>query len=548
MIDLFSDDKSFTLCASNKEARMFRPYNQTEPFLFPPVLEELISAEHPAHMINDLVEKLDLSVLMNRYGDMGQPAYVPKLMLKIILYGFSVGVFSSRKLARACQENLAFKYLAGMETPAFKTFIEFRKRHEEDMKAVFLQTVKLARELGLKTLGAVALDGTKIQADTSKHKAMSYGRMQEEEKRLKEEIGTLLKKADEIDAQEDQEHGAQKDGYSLSKELAFREERLKKIEDAKAALEAREKKDHPDVPIDPKKQISFADTEARCFSKKSDGTHYVYNAQAAVDMKTQVIVENHIEDSVSDAGAVETTLTNMENESEMKPDKVVIDGGYANTQTLESCQRHEVTPVCAASREGKDVSPQPERLENVNAFSYDEKTNIFTCPHGTAFEFDHWNDNNEVATYACRGIPGCTCGCGVKQRVVRVRRSHLARRELQRILVMHKDLYGRRKTTVEPVFGQIKVGMGFRRCFYRGKKKVGSEWNVVCAAFNLKKIAALIKAGVFTDPTLTGSSQLIKAGKSVTTDFYRKFSHGGSLLAHLMTPINFQGASLAHCV
>ena len=534
---------------NNSGGAMFRPYNQSQPFLFPPILEELLPKDHPAHMINDLVEKLDLIVLLNRYTNMGQPAYPPKLMLKIILYGFSVGVFSSRKLARSCHENLAFKYLAGMETPAFKTFIEFRNRHQEDMKGVFLQTVKLAQELGLKTLGAVALDGTKIQADTSKHKAMSHGRMLEEEKRLKDEIETLLKKAEQTDAQEDREHGAEKDGYSLTDELAYREQRLQKIEEARAALEEREKKDHPDVPIDPKKQISFADTEARCFSKTSDGTHYVYNAQVAVDMDTQVIVENHIEDSVSDAGAVEAVLASMETDLGVKPAALVADSGYANTKTLESCQDHQVIPVCAASREGKKtVSTEGVvRFDNLNAFSYDEKANVFACSHGFLFAFDRWDEKEIIATYRCADDPSCSCGRGVRERVVRVRKSHLARREFQRIMVLNKDLYARRKCTVEPVFGQIKSGMGFRRCFYRGRKKVSSEWNVVCAAFNLKKIAALIKAGVFTKPVPMSSPQPIGPAIPIATYFFGLMTHGMRLFKLLVPRINFQSFSLAHC-
>ena len=167
---------------------MFRPYDQKQAFLLPPSLSDFLDESHPAHVINDIVERLDLSRLENRYGHMGQPAYHPRLMLKVTLYGFTVGVFSSRKLQRACQENLAFKYLAGMETPAFKTFIEFRRRHRDDMKTVFVQTVKLARELGMAKLGSVALDGCKLQADTPKPKAMSYGRKLEEGKR----IGELL--------------------------------------------------------------------------------------------------------------------------------------------------------------------------------------------------------------------------------------------------------------------------------------------------------------------------------------------------------------------
>jgi len=280
---------------------VFRPYSQDQMFLLPPSLSDFIHEDHPAHLINELVNGLDLSPLEARYGVMGQPAYAVRLMLKVILYGFTVGVFSSRKLARACQENLAFQYLAGMERPAFKTFIEFRRRHRDDMKGVFVQTVKLAQEMGLVLLGRVALDGSKVTANTSKHKAMSYGRMQEEEKKLQAEIEALLRQADDVDAQEHQDFGGDQDGYSLSGELARREARLKKIQEAKAALEAREAKDHPGEPIDPKKQISFADKDARCFAKKGEGARYVYNPQVAVDMDSQIIVENHIEDSVSDA-------------------------------------------------------------------------------------------------------------------------------------------------------------------------------------------------------------------------------------------------------
>jgi len=332
---------------------MFRSYDQDQPFLLPPSLQDFVDEGHPAHLINDLVEQLDLTDLELRYGNLGQPAYHPRLMVKVILYGFTVGIFSSRKLQRACQENLAFKYLAGMETPAFRTFIGFRQRHREEMKAVFVQTVKLARSLGLARLGAVALDGTKLEANTSKHKAMSYGRMLEEEKRLKAEIEQLLEMADVTDAQEDEEYGAETDGYEVGEELARRQQRLRKIREAKAALEAREQGEHPGEPIGPKKQVSFADHDARCFAKPGDGTRYVYNAQAAVDMDSQIIVANQIEDSVSDAQAVEPVLESMEQELGQVPRTLVTDAGYGNKDTLDSCRKRGVTPVCATTREGK---------------------------------------------------------------------------------------------------------------------------------------------------------------------------------------------------
>lgn len=476
---------------------MFRPYDQKQAFLLPPSLSDFLNEDHPAHMINDIVDRLDLTRLEMRYGNMGQPAYHPRLMLKVILYGFTVGTFSSRKLQRACDENLAFKFLAGMETPAFKTFIEFRKRHREDMKSVFVQTVKLARVLGFAKLGAVALDGCKIDADTSKHKAMSHGRMLQEERKLKAEIEDLLQRAEKTDASEDAEHGQDGDGYRLSEELSRREERLAKIEEAKAALEARESEDHPEDEIDPKKQISFADHDARCHNKKGDGARYVYNAQAAVDMDSQIIVENHIEDSVQDANAAGPALGNMKAELGTVPEQLVADAGYGYSGTLESCRDHEVVPLCATGREGGDE----KAAGKLDAFSYAPDQDRFVCPHGQSFGFDHGLDDGRKI-YRSVGMMGCGC-CDYANRdgrgVFTVKPGHFARRELRRIMAEpgHREIYRRRKCTVEPVFGQIQVGMGFTRFFYRGRRKVGDEWNLVCAAFNVKKMAALMrKTGV----------------------------------------------------
>jgi len=472
---------------------MFRSYDQNQSFLLPPSLHDFVDEGHPAHLVNDLVEQLDLTALEAHYGNLGQPAYHPRLMLKVILYGFSVGIFSSRKLQRACQENLAFKYLAGMETPAFRTFIEFRQRHRKDMKAVFVQTVRLARALGLARLGAVALDGSKVEANTSKHKAMSYGRMLAEEKRLKAEIEHLLQTAEVTDEQEDEAYGPETDGYHVGEELVRRQQRLKKLAEAKAALEAREKREHPGEPINPKKQVSFADHDARCFTKPGDGTRYVYNAQAAVDMDSQIIVANHVEDSVSDAHAAESVLEDMEQELDQVPEALVTDAGYGNKNTLDSCQRRGVTPVCATTREGKD----DQESGKLDRLSYDQDQDRFTCPHGHAFVFTHEHPPSETRTYKTPEPVPCTCGhreTADGREVISVGQGHLAKRALQRILDEpgHRELYRRRKCTAEPPFGQIKAGMGFRRFLYRGRQNVDSEWNLVCAALNIKKIAALL--------------------------------------------------------
>ena len=472
---------------------MFRRYDQGQPFLLPLSLQDFVEEGHPAHVINDLVDQLDMRVLEARYGNLGQPAYHPRLMLKVILYGFTVGTFSSRKLQRACQENLSFKYLAGMATAVFRTFIEFRQRHRDDMEEVFMHTAQLARELGLARLGAVALDGSKVEANTSKHKAMSYGRMQEEEAKLKAEIEKLLETANAIDIQEDQEYGSEVDGYRVSEELARREQRLTKIKKAKVALEEREQREHAGEPIDPKKQISFADHDARCFAKQGEGTRYVYNAQAAVDMDSQVIVANHIENSVSDAHAAEPVLERMEQDLAL-PRKLVTDAGYGNKDTLDSCQERGVTPVCATRREGKEDKDSGK----LDRFSYDWDQDSLACHHGHVFVFAHEHPTDGTRTYKSLEPVPCTCGHYETvdgREVIRVGQSHLAKRELRRIMGEpgHSELYRRRKCTVEPVFGQIKAGMGFRQSYYRGLRNVRSEWNLVCAVFNLQKIAVLIR-------------------------------------------------------
>jgi transposase len=474
---------------------MFRAYEQDQEFLLPPSLHDFIGESHPAHLVNDIVERLDLSALTERYGLIGQPAYPPRLMLKVILYGFSVGIFSSRKLQRACEENLAFKFLAGMETPAFKTFIEFRQRHREDMKAVFVETVKLARELGLAKLGAVALDGTKMEANTSKHKAMNYGRMLEEEKRLKAEITAMLDAAEAADAKEDEEEGPGSDGYNLSEELALKEKRLAKIEAAKRALEERENRAHAGKPIEANKSISFADKDARCFRKKSEGTEYVYNSQAAVDMESQVIVGNHIEDAVVDEKAAELALKGIKEDLGTCPDKLVMDAGYGNQHTLQSCEKRGVVPVCAISREGKAPAPMP-----LDDWAYERERDRFICRHGSIFDFDRFHEKTGKRIY--RSAERTSCGCSQWQgkegrRFLAVKQWFWARRELRRIMEEdgHQALYRRRKCTVEPVFGQIREAMGFGRYYYRGKEKVRSEWNLVCAAFNIRKIAGWMMKG-----------------------------------------------------
>jgi len=305
-------------------------------------------------------------------------------------------------------------------------------------------------------------------------------------------------------------------------------------------LEAGEAKDHPGETIDVKKQISFADQDARCFSKGSDGTRYVHNAQAAVDMDSQIILENHIENTVSDARAAGTTIQAMKETLGGVPTALVADSGYANKTTLAACEAEGVTPVCSPGREGHEATE--DKREGLEAFSYDAPKDEFCCPHGRVYTFDGGGGGTTAKMYRSEAGPACGCGRLTKGggSVLRVRASHSARRTFYRLLDVPENqaLYRRRKCTVEPVFGQIKFGMGFQRFLHRGARKVWGEWNMVCAAFNLRKMGALMKAkgpgrGATTPPP--GAPGL---GRSVSRGLSRFLAHCRRLCGSLLAPIN----------
>ena len=283
-------------------SKTFRPYEPDQTFLMPASLQDWLPREHLAYFISDVVEHLDLWAIVGRYAgeERGYPPYHPRMMVKVLLYAYCVGVPSSRKIARRLQEDIAFRVLAANNTPDFRTVSDFRKGHLKALAGLFVQVLKLCQKAGLVKLGHVALDGTKIRANASKHKAMSYKRMKEEEARLEGEVMELLQRAQAVDAEEDHRYGKDKEGEELPKELTFRESRLKRIREARAALEAearaegeeevRKGKKGSGVPKD-KAQRNSTDPDSRIMPAPG-AKHFLqaYNGQAAVDSAHQVIV------------------------------------------------------------------------------------------------------------------------------------------------------------------------------------------------------------------------------------------------------------------
>lgn len=422
--------------------KTFRPYEPDQLLLLPPSLQDWVPEGHLAHFISDLVDTLELSAIEDAYAEeRGYPPFHPRMMVKLLLYAYCTGTYSSRRIAAHLTDSVAYRVLAAGNEPDFRTISDFRKRHSEALAGLFDQVLKLCREAGLVKLGKVAVDGTKIKANASKRKAMSYGRMKQAEEALQKEVRQILQRAEAADRDEDERFGSDKRGDELPAELARRETRLKKIQEAKAALEkevrdkaAAEGKD-PDAARPPdKSQRCFTDPESK-IQKTGDGFIQGYNAQAAVDEAFQVIVAQHVTTASNDVRQLEPALADIERVLGDKPEVVLADAGYWSDGNAEYLRREGIEGYLATGRQ----------------------------KHG------------ERAPAAPRGRP--RSDMTLRERMARSLKT-----------VKGKRLYAKRKGIVEPVFGQIKQARGFRQFLRRGVSNVKHEWALVCAVHNILKL------------------------------------------------------------
>ena len=303
------------------------PVEFSQRQLFPSSVFDLLPDDHECYLYNDIFQHIDTSSLENQYSRIGQNAYHPRLIVSILIYSYSQGLFSSRQIERRCNEDLSFMYIAGMQCPNFRVLSDFRKDNTEFFHECFKQSVFLAMELGLASLGHVSLDG-------SKFKAMSYKRLKEQEKKLMEEITVLIGKAQKCDEEEDSEY-KDKTGYGIPEDLQHKEGRLKQIHAAKKALEQREYELHPGKEIDDKKQISFADTDARIMGKNGNFS-YQYNGQICVDEDHQIIIEQHLSQNANDKKEIDPALQNIQTTIGKVPEKMSFDNGYMSGNNLEA--------------------------------------------------------------------------------------------------------------------------------------------------------------------------------------------------------------------
>ena len=421
-------------------AKTFREWNVQQQMLLPPSVLDFVPPEHLAHFVRDTVaEELDLSAIVETYEEeRGYPPYHPVMMTAVLLYAYCQRLYSSRRIARACEERVDFMAVTALQRPDFRTIATFRRRHLPALRALFQQVLQLCQRAGLVRLGHVALDGTKLRANASKHKAMSYRRMQEAEPALAAEVAHWLAEAEASDTREEAEHGPERRGDELPAWVANKQERLAKIRAAKATLEAEARaaapRDTPPPPPAPKAQRNFTDPESRIMNGP-DGFVQAYNAQIAVDAPSQVIVAQHVTAAATDVQALPALLAQIKANTGRQAQEISADAGYCSTANLQTLQRRHIRGYIAVGRQR----------------------------HGRR------------APEAPRRLPAGSLLAAMRNRLKRAG---------------HRSRYRLRKITVEPVFGQIKGAREFRQFLLRGLANVGGEFSLIATAHNLLKLAA----------------------------------------------------------
>jgi len=466
-------------------SKTFRAWKIDEPLLLPVTVQEFVPADHLARFLLSMVEEeLDLSEIMSRYsGEKGQPPFHPAMMTALLLYGYCGGVYSSRRIAKACGERVDFMSIVAFDPPDFRTIAEFRRRHLRALSGLFVQVLALCDKAGLTKLGHVAFDGSKIRANASKHKAMSYGRMEARASELEAEVAKWLAAAEAADAAEDKLHGPDKRGDELPAWVADKKRRAAKIRaaqaeleaeakaaaeaKAKAAAEAEEKRQAegrgkpgkpaapPSPEPDPKAQKNFTDPESRIMKSK-DGFVQAYNGQIAVDTQAQVIVAHDVTQSAADSGQLLGMADAVEANLGRKPEQASADAGYCSEANLAGLEEREIDGYVATGRARDAVAgAAQEEAAPADAAAASERSSASTT--GSA----------QAAKAPTR---------------VEAMRTKIASGG-------HASPYRLRKQVVEPVFGQIKQARGFRQFLLRGIEKVRGEWAIVCTAHNLLKLA-----------------------------------------------------------
>lgn len=463
-----------------------RDYQPDQERLFWPTPREILPPDHLCFVVDEVVEHLDLSALPDREGSVGAPAYDPRLLIKVLFYGYATGTFSSRALMKTIQEHAAYTYLTRGQCPDFRTISDFRKEHRVFLREAFVQIVKICQRMGMVKLGRVALDGTKIRANASNQKTYT----QEELERKRGQIEEALRAGIQKDEEEDHQYGRDRSGEELPAHLKSSERRLKRLDQVLTQLKARGEE-----------KINVTDPDAH-FMAHNGRIETSYNCQAAVDEAQQIIVGVGVVTTPADSHQVQGQVKQMEAMTGRKPEKLLMDSGYHSVENVaywERCGIDAYVPDADQARSKKNKFRDQEQPFDKRHFGYDEREDCYICPVGQ--KLVRWMEQRARGLTIYRGIACAPCeyrdrcirGVAASRTVCRFDQEEALQRMRHKMQTeVGRAEFKKRGALVEPVFGHFKANLRFRQFHCRGQRGALGEFLLLCIGHNLRKLASYL--------------------------------------------------------
>jgi transposase len=465
----------------------FKEYNQDQLFLLPPSLHEFVAADHLAHVINEVVHELDLRELYDRYSDLGSSAYHPQMMLKVLFYGYAMGERSSRVIAHRLRSDVAYMYLSALQQPDFRTINRFRKDKVGLLKGFFVQIVRFCREMGMVSVGRIAIDSTKLKANASYRKTKKTEDLDEEVERIDQEISSILRECEEMDQREDEQMGEDQSPYGVVPELRDKQQWRERLRKAREKLLKKGTK-----------EINLTDEEATTMLHRGYRAEPSYNGQVAVEETNGVIVAADLSNNPADYEALVGLVEETESNTGERPGEVLGDSGYSSYENLRYLEEKDIIGYIPdqrmeSLRKGTDQHPEFDR----SRFQYDEVDDRYLCPRGRFLPYKgllRRKGKPDVKIYRGMDCAGCErrleCTKAESRSISQDPREFLMERMRTRLGTEEgKAKYGKRKYLVEPVFGDMKFNRKMGGLLLRGKLKARGEFLIMCIAHNLRKIA-----------------------------------------------------------
>jgi transposase len=462
----------------------FKSYNVSEIYLLPPSVNEFIPKDHLSRVISEVVEQIDTTNIENKYSHLGQKSYHPKIMLKILYYGYCIGIRSGRKISKRCETDTAFMYLSAMQQPDFRTVNDFRKDNLKQIEGYFVDVLQIGKGLGLAQMGHIYVDGTKIRANASAKRTKDKEGYKKWLKRIEENIEKIMKEVEQTDKQEDELYGKDKRGDGLPQELQKQEALRKKIKKVLHEIKDEEK-------------INLTDKEARNIKGKTGGIRPNYNCQAGAT-SDGMIVSAHVSTNASDCGELTKAIDQSEQNTKEKVTDAIADGGYGTYDNYEELEKRGITAYIPSQKFAKEQKQKHKENKNPydkDEFNYDKGKDEYICPEGKRLIYKGISSERTWKYNVYKGVDCANCKkkheCTKKKsREIRIEiREEIKQRVLERLKTEKgKETYNKRSYKIEPLFGHLKFNLKYQMFLLRGEENVNGEFTLMCTTKNIYSI------------------------------------------------------------